>query len=163
MADAFKPGDQVEWDTSQGTTEGTVERRLTGETHIKGFTAKPSAENPEYLVKSAKTGAEAAHKPSELRKRGGARKATKAAGRKTPAKGARKSAAKKSAAKRSTATQATVRKTAATQGAAKKTAAKRTTAKRATAKRTTAKRTTAKRATAKKAGARKAASTRRRR
>ena len=100
MADEFKPGDHVEWDTSQGPTEGTVERKLTRETHIKGFTAKPTADNPEYLVKSAKTGAEAAHKPGELRKRGGAAK--KAAAKKPVAKkpAAKNTAAKKAAAKK---------------------------------------------------------------
>jgi hypothetical protein len=75
VADAFKPGDHVEWDTSQGTTEGTVVRKLTSETHVKGFTAKASGENPEFLVRSDKSGATAAHKPGELRKaRGGATK-----------------------------------------------------------------------------------------
>jgi hypothetical protein len=36
---------------------------------IKDHKVAASPENPEYLVKSGKTGAEAAHKPSELRKR----------------------------------------------------------------------------------------------
>lgn len=99
MADEFKPGDHVTWNTSQGTTEGTVERKLTGETHIKGFTAKASAENPEYLVKSDKSGKEAAHKPGELRKAAGRKKpAASKTARKKPA--ARKAAAKKPAAKR---------------------------------------------------------------
>ncbi|MDQ6925598.1 MAG: DUF2945 domain-containing protein [Candidatus Eremiobacteraeota bacterium] len=71
MADEFKAGDKVEWDTSQGPTHGTVVRKLTSETHIKGFTAKPTPAHPEYLVKSDKSGAEAAHKPGELRKRTG--------------------------------------------------------------------------------------------
>lgn len=65
---SFKPGDKVKWDHSQGTTKGTVEKKLTSTTKIKGHTAKASNDNPEYLVKSDKTGAKAAHKPEELRR-----------------------------------------------------------------------------------------------
>ena len=62
-------GDKVAWDTSQGQAEGTVERKLTSETKIKGHTAKATKDDPQYLVKSDKTGAEAAHRPEELEKR----------------------------------------------------------------------------------------------
>ena len=65
----FKPGEKVAWDTSQGETEGTVVRKLTEETHIKGHTAKATPEDPQYLVRSEKSGAEAAHRPEELRRR----------------------------------------------------------------------------------------------
>jgi hypothetical protein len=65
----FKQGDKVEWSTPQGTTEGTVERKLTSPTQIKGHAVAASSDNPEFLVKSDKTGAEAAHKPGSLRKR----------------------------------------------------------------------------------------------
>ncbi|WP_029416956.1 hypervirulence associated TUDOR domain-containing protein [Brevundimonas bacteroides] len=64
----FKAGDKVKWDHSQGTTEGKVVRKLTRPTTIKTHKVAASKDNPEYLVKSAKTGAEAAHKPSELRR-----------------------------------------------------------------------------------------------
>ncbi len=63
-----KEGDAVRWNTSQGTTKGHVERKITSTTKIKGHTAKATKENPEYVVKSDKTGAKAAHKPDELRK-----------------------------------------------------------------------------------------------
>jgi hypothetical protein len=65
----FKKGDKVEWDTSQGATHGTVEKKLTSPMQIKGHKVAASPENPEYLVKSEKSGKEAAHKPDELRKR----------------------------------------------------------------------------------------------
>jgi hypothetical protein len=65
---SFKAGDKVKWDHSQGTTEGKVVRKLTRPTKIKTHKVAASKDNPEYLVKSTKTGAEAAHKPSELRK-----------------------------------------------------------------------------------------------
>lgn len=69
MARKLKHGDHVAWDTSQGETTGVVERKLTRPTKIKGFTAKPSEDKPMVLVKSDKSGAEAAHKVSELRKK----------------------------------------------------------------------------------------------
>lgn len=64
----FKAGDKVTWDSSQGEIAGTVEKKLTGPMKIKSHEVKASKENPEYLVKSDKTGAEAAHKPEELKK-----------------------------------------------------------------------------------------------
>lgn len=66
---ALKKGDKVTWKTPQGETSGTVEQKLTEETTIKGHHVAASGENPEYLVKSDKTGAEAAHKPEALKKR----------------------------------------------------------------------------------------------
>lgn len=66
---ALKKGDKVTWKTPQGETSGTVEQKLTEETTIKGHHVAASDENPEYLVKSDKTGAEAAHKPEALKKR----------------------------------------------------------------------------------------------
>ena len=65
----FKKGDKVSWDSSGKKVEGTVERKLTSETHIKSHKVAASKDNPEYLVKSDKTRAEAAHKPDELKKR----------------------------------------------------------------------------------------------
>lgn len=68
MADQIKKGDHVEWKTSQGKTEGTVEKKLTEPIEIKGHHVAASKENPEYLVKSDKSGKEAAHKPESLKK-----------------------------------------------------------------------------------------------
>jgi hypothetical protein len=65
----LKKGDSVEWDTPQGKTHGTVERKVTSRTKIKGHTVAASDDNPEYIVKSAKSGKTAAHRPEELRKR----------------------------------------------------------------------------------------------
>jgi len=64
----FKAGDTVKWDHSQGTTTGKVVKKLTSSTKIKGHKVAASPDNPEYLVESGKTGARAAHKPSELKK-----------------------------------------------------------------------------------------------
>lgn len=64
----LKPGDKVSWNTSQGTTNGTVQKKLTHETEIKNHKVAASADNPEYLVKSSKSGKLAAHKPDALKK-----------------------------------------------------------------------------------------------
>lgn len=69
MAKEPKKGDEVSWDTSQGETHGKVEKRLTSPTDIKGHHVAASKDNPEILVKSDKSGKEAAHKPEELKKR----------------------------------------------------------------------------------------------
>ena len=68
MAKQLKPGDAVEWNTSQGKTSGTVKKKLTKPMLIKGHHVAASKDNPEYLVESGKRGAEAAHKPDSLKK-----------------------------------------------------------------------------------------------
>lgn len=68
MSEQFKKGDRVEWKTSQGKTEGKVEKKLTEPTDIKGHHVAASKDNPEYLVKSEKSGKEAAHKAEALEK-----------------------------------------------------------------------------------------------
>ena len=68
MVKTLKRGDSVEWQASQGMVKGKIEKKLTAPIDIKGHRVAASPRNPEYLVKSDKTGAEAAHKPSGLRK-----------------------------------------------------------------------------------------------
>lgn len=68
MAKLPKPGDKVSWDTPQGKTEGKVEKVVTSPTKVKGHTAKATKKHPEVLVKSAKSGKPAVHKPEELKK-----------------------------------------------------------------------------------------------
>lgn len=69
MTKTLKKGDKVEWNTSQGKTHGTVEKKLTSETHIKTHKVAASKDDPQYLVKSDKSGKEAAHKPDQLKKK----------------------------------------------------------------------------------------------
>ena len=66
---SFKAGDKVAWDHSQGTSAGRVLRKQTTPTHIKGHKVAASKDNPEYIVRSDRTGALAAHKPEELKRR----------------------------------------------------------------------------------------------
>ena len=68
MAEQFKKGDRVEWNTSQGKTTGKVVKKLTSPTDIKEHHIAASEDNPEYLVESDKTGKQAAHKPDALKK-----------------------------------------------------------------------------------------------
>lgn len=65
----FAKGDQVVWGTPQGETQGVVERKLTRATMIKDHKVAASPDNPQYLVRSDKSGETAAHKPGSLRKR----------------------------------------------------------------------------------------------
>ena len=69
MAEKLKTGDKVEWETSQGKTSGTVKKKLTKPADIKGHHVAASANNPEYLVESERSGKEAAHKPAALKKK----------------------------------------------------------------------------------------------
>lgn len=68
MSDDLKKGDKVHWNSSGNEVHGHVERKLTSPMDIKGHHVAASKDNPEYLVKSDKTGAEAAHKPDALKK-----------------------------------------------------------------------------------------------
>jgi hypothetical protein len=69
MAKTLKPGDKVEWDSSGGHSVGEVVRKQTSPTQIKGHKVAASPENPEYIVRSDKSGTEAAHKAEALKKR----------------------------------------------------------------------------------------------
>lgn len=69
MATDLKSGDKVSWDTSGGKTDGKVVKKQTTPTQIKGHKVAASKENPQFIVKSDKSGKEAAHKPAELKKK----------------------------------------------------------------------------------------------
>ena len=66
---AYSTGDAVSWNTSQGTTHGTVQEKRTSDFQFEGQQFRPTDDDPYYVVESAKTGAKAAHKESALRKR----------------------------------------------------------------------------------------------
>ena len=69
MADkSFKKGDEVEWDYAGNQVEGEVVEKVTKNTKIKGHEAKASKDDPQYKVKSEKSGKTAIHKPEELKK-----------------------------------------------------------------------------------------------
>ncbi|MCS0604337.1 DUF2945 domain-containing protein [Streptomyces sp. LP11] len=62
-------GDEVTWKSHGSTTEGEVEREITRRTEAAGRTVDASPEEPQYEVRSAKSGRTAVHKPSALRKK----------------------------------------------------------------------------------------------
>jgi hypothetical protein len=66
VAQEFKHGDKVEWNTPQGKTRGMVKKKLTSSTEVGGQKINASEDDPRYLVESEKSGEEAAHKPDTL-------------------------------------------------------------------------------------------------
>ena len=66
--DNLSKGDQVSWKSHGGTAEGTVERKITSDTEASGRKVKASKDEPQYEVKSEKSGRTAVHKPSALDK-----------------------------------------------------------------------------------------------
>jgi hypothetical protein len=66
----FRKGDKVTWKSHGGEAEGTVEEKITEETEAGGRSVRASKQTPQYLVRSAKSGGTAVHKPSALRRKG---------------------------------------------------------------------------------------------
>ncbi len=67
MAKQLKKGDEVKWNSPGGTAHGTVEKKVTSSTSIKGHKVSATPDDPQYIVKSD-NGGKAAHKPSALTK-----------------------------------------------------------------------------------------------
>lgn len=67
--DELRKGEHVEWNSHGGTAEGEVEKKITSDTEAACRTVRASKDDPQYLVKSEKSGGEAVHKPSALHKK----------------------------------------------------------------------------------------------
>lgn len=65
MAD-ISQGDHVTWNSHGNEVPGVVEKEITSETDAGGRHVKASKDDPQYLVRSDKSGKEAVHKPSAL-------------------------------------------------------------------------------------------------
>ncbi len=65
----LRKGDKVAWDSSGGHSVGTVVKKVTAPTTIKGHKVAASKTSPEYIVESDASGKQAAHKPDALKKR----------------------------------------------------------------------------------------------
>ncbi|OBJ49077.1 DUF2945 domain-containing protein [Mycobacterium sp. 1423905.2] len=63
----FHKGDEVEWQSHGNTVKGKVEGKITSETEAAGRKVKASKDEPQYKVRSDKSGKDAVHKPSALR------------------------------------------------------------------------------------------------
>ncbi|MFD0816097.1 DUF2945 domain-containing protein [Amycolatopsis umgeniensis] len=68
MAKVFHKGDRVRWNSHGGQAEGEVLKQITSDTEAGGRTVRASREEPQYLVRSDKSGGEAVHKPDALEK-----------------------------------------------------------------------------------------------
>lgn len=69
MTDNLHKGDEVEWKSHGSTTSGKVERTITEETEASGRKVKASKDEPQYEVRSDKSGRTAVHKPDALKKK----------------------------------------------------------------------------------------------
>ncbi|MBY6414843.1 DUF2945 domain-containing protein [Rhodococcus sp. BP-252] len=67
--DEFHNGDKVEWKSHGSTAEGEVKEKITSEKEAAGRTVKASKDEPQYRVESDKSGKDAVHKPSALKKK----------------------------------------------------------------------------------------------
>ena len=66
MTEEFEKGDHVTWNSHGGTAEGAVERKITEDTEASGRTVRASEDEPQYQVRSEKSGRTAVHKPDAL-------------------------------------------------------------------------------------------------
>lgn len=65
----FTKGDRVAWSSHGGEAVGEVLKKITEDTEEAGRTVRASKDEPQYLVRSDKSGGEAVHKASALRKK----------------------------------------------------------------------------------------------
>ena len=63
----FDKGDKVTWKSHGSTAEGTVEEKITSDTTAAKRTVRASKKEPQYRVRSDKSGNDAVHKPDALR------------------------------------------------------------------------------------------------
>jgi hypothetical protein len=63
----FKRGDLVEWNFRGRTVRGTIRRRLTRRAEVAGRVVAATKDDPRYVVRSEKTGAETTRRPAALR------------------------------------------------------------------------------------------------
>jgi len=65
----LRKGDEVTWQSHGSTAEGTVEEKITSDTDAAGRTVRATKEEPQYRVRSDKSGNDAVHKPEALKKK----------------------------------------------------------------------------------------------
>jgi Hypervirulence associated proteins TUDOR domain len=64
----FEKGDRVRWQSHGSHAEGEVLKKITSDTEAGGRTVRASEDEPQYLVRSDKSGGEAVHRPDALEK-----------------------------------------------------------------------------------------------
>jgi hypothetical protein len=68
LAQSFKVGDEVTWNSEAGRVSGTITKVHRQDFDWKGYTHRASEEDPQYEIKSGKTDHVAVHKGSALTK-----------------------------------------------------------------------------------------------
>ena len=68
MAERFKVGDRVGWNSEAGHVSGTIIKVHSRDFDYKGHTHRATSESPQYEIRSSKTDHIAAHKGSALEK-----------------------------------------------------------------------------------------------
>ncbi|MFD4025787.1 DUF2945 domain-containing protein [Streptomyces sp. NPDC058576] len=67
--DDLSKGDKVSWKSHGHTVTGKIKKKIAGRAEAAGRTVEASKEKPQYEVKSDKSGRDAVHKPSALRRK----------------------------------------------------------------------------------------------
>lgn len=68
MAQKFKKGDKVSWNSGQGEATGTIQQDITQDKTVDGQKISASQDDPRYLVENDNTGNVTGHKPDTLSK-----------------------------------------------------------------------------------------------
>ena len=71
MAEDFKVGDNVTWNSEAGRVSGTILKVHTKNVDYKGYTHHASVDDPQYEIRSSKTDHIAMHKGSAIKKQRG--------------------------------------------------------------------------------------------
>ncbi len=66
MSGEPRKGDKVTWSSHGKTVHGEVVAKITEDTEAAGRTVRASEDDPQYRVRSDKSGKDAVHKPSAL-------------------------------------------------------------------------------------------------
>jgi hypothetical protein len=65
----FEKGDHVTWKSHGGTAEGEVEEKIAEDIEAAGRTVRATPDDPQYRVRSEKSGRDAVHRPGALTKK----------------------------------------------------------------------------------------------
>jgi hypothetical protein len=68
MAEVFKRGDHVEWNSEAGRVRGVIVKKVVSDIVFKGYVHHASKEEPQYIIKSDKTDHIAIHKGRALKR-----------------------------------------------------------------------------------------------
>lgn len=68
MSKDIGKGDTVQWKSHGSTVTGTVEEKITEDKKAAGRQVRADSDDPQYRVRSDKSGRDAVHKPGSLKK-----------------------------------------------------------------------------------------------